>query len=242
MGTAMILAKRLPEMLAFLSLVLSLAQPAGAGRAEERVDHRTQVALAMDAHPIQGGQRYARYCARCHGTEGQGDAGMTVPALAGQRFAYLVRQLANFAGAERENSTMHGVAIQPAINEPQSWADLASYLNRLAPRRDNQIGPGEALPLGRGIFHEQCATCHGADAGGDEAGFAPSLRHQHYGYLNAQMHKLAEGDRHNVDEDLVLFIQTLDERDMRGTADYLSRLRGPGAARKTMRQNGVVVN
>ena len=56
------------------------------------------------------------------------------------------------------------------------------------------------------------------------------------------MRKLAEGYRHNVDEELVLFMRSFDERDMRATADYLSRLQGPGAARETMRQDGVVVN
>lgn len=242
MSMAKILAQRLPGVLAPFWLALAFAQSASASTAEERVDHRTQAALAMDAHPIKGGRFYTQYCARCHGAAGQGDAGAVVPALAGQRFAYLVRQLANFAGAERDSTTMHHVATQPAINEPQSWVDLASYLNRLAPRTDNQTGTGETTPLGRGIFHEQCASCHGSDASGDKAGFVPSLRHQHYGYLNTQMHKLAEGYRHNVDEELVLFMRSLDEREMRSTADYLSRLRGPGTVRKTMRQDGVVVN
>jgi cytochrome c553 len=236
------LATRLPGVIAPFLLAMTFAQSASASSAEERVDHRTQAALAMDAHPIKGGQFYKQYCARCHGAEAQGDAATGVPSLAGQRFAYLVRQLANFAGAERESTTMHNIAIQAPINEPQSWVDLASYLNSLAPHTDNQTGTGEATALGRGIFHEQCASCHGLDASGDKAGFVPSLRHQHYGYLNKQMRKLAEGYRHNVDEELIVFMRTFDERDMRGTADYLSRLQGPGAARKTMRQDGVVVN
>jgi len=234
--------KRLPGILTVFLLVSSPVQWAWAITAEERVDHRTQVALAMDAHPVRGGKYYAQYCASCHGAIGQGDAGTVVPALAGQRFAYLVRQLANFAAAQRESPSMHRIATQPAIDEPQSWVDLASYLNRLAPRADNQRGTGESVPLGRGIFHEQCASCHGPDAGGDKEGFVPSLRHQHYGYLNKQMHRLAEGSRHNVDEELVLFMRSFDERDIRATADYLSRLQGAGTVRKTMRQDGVVVN
>ena len=206
------------------------------------MDRRTQAALAMDAHPMRGEEFYAQYCSRCHGAAGQGDAVKVVPALAGQRFAYLVRQLANFAGAERESPTMHSVAIQPAINEPQRWVDIAAYLNRLRPPADNQRGTGEVPHLGRGIFHDQCASCHGTDAGGDKEGFIPSLRHQHYGYLVGQMRKLSGGYRHNMDEDLVRFMRSFDERDIRSTADYLSRLRGPGTVRATMRQDGVVVN
>jgi cytochrome c553 len=220
----------------------ALSPPASAASAEERVDHRTQEALAMDAHPVRGKELYSEYCSRCHGDAGQGNAGKVIPVLAGQRFTYLVRQLANFAGAERESSTMHGVATQPAINGPQEWVNIAAYLNRLTPPVDAQIGSGKALQLGRGIFHEQCASCHGVDASGDPDGFVPSLRHQHYAYLDEQMHKLADGYRHNADEDLVRFMRSFDERDMRGTADYLSRLQGSGKDRKTMRQDGVVVN
>jgi len=238
---------RIISQLGLLTTVLFLGMlapslVASAASAEERVDHRTQEALAMDAHPVRGKELYSEYCSRCHGGAGQGNASKVIPVLAGQRFNYLVRQLANFAGAERDSSTMHGVAIQPAINDPQEWVNIAAYLNRLTPPIDAQVGSGRAMQLGRGIFHEQCASCHGADASGDRDGFVPSLRHQHYAYLDEQMHKLADGFRHNADEDLVRFMRSFDETDMRGTADYLSRLQGPGKIRDTMRQDGVVVN
>ena len=225
-----------------MTLAAMLAPSARAASPEEQVDHRTQEALAMDAHPERGAQLFAARCSRCHGDRALGDAAHNVPALAGQRFKYLVRQLANFAGAERDSQSMHAVARQPAVNDPQRWVDLAAYLNQIAPAVRKQTGPGDAVALGRGIFHEQCASCHGADAGGDQAGFVPSLRQQHFGYLDTQMHKLADNYRHNADEDLVRFMRSFDETDMRGTADYLSRLQGPGKIRDTMRQDGVVVN
>jgi cytochrome c553 len=242
MGIATNIVNLVPGISASLVLAISLAPRGSAATDEERVDHRTQAALAMDAHPLRGKEIYAQYCSRCHGAQGQGDAVKVVPTLAGQRFVYLVRQLANFEGAERESTTMHGVAIQPAIDEPARWVDIAAYLNQLPPRADNQTGAREAPNLGRGIFHEQCASCHGMDASGDKEGFVPSLRHQHYGYLGRQMRKLSDGYRHNMDEDLMRFMRSFDERDIRSTADYLSRLQGPGTVRATMRQDGLVVN
>lgn len=209
---------------------------------DERVDQQTQAAMALDAHPARGADDYAQHCAHCHGSGAGGDAGRLIPALAGQRFAYLVRQLANFSGSERDSATMHRVVSEPGIDDPRRWVDIAAYLNRLAPAADVQLGKGDSKDLGRGIFHEQCASCHGADAGGDKAGFVPSLRHQHYGYLDKQMHNLAAGYRHNVDQELVLFMRSFDDRDMRATADYLSRLQGPGQMHDSMRQDGVVVN
>jgi hypothetical protein len=53
---------------------------------------------------------------------------------------------------------------------------------------------------------------------------------------------LGEGRRHNVGADLVRFLGNFDDRDIRATADYLSRLQGTGAVHKIMRDDGVVVD
>jgi cytochrome c553 len=234
-----------PALLACIVLwaAPSLAGPAaGEPAADEPVDRQTQAALSMDSHPDRGSRAFVHHCAKCHGPGALGDAKGRIPALAGQRYAYLIRQLANFAGAERDSSAMHGVVSQAALQSPQMWADIAAYLNGLPNGSPLSRGSGENVALGRGIFHEQCAGCHGMDASGDADGFVPSLRHQHYPYLYAQMHKLAHGYRHNVDEDLLLFLKSFDDRAMRGTADYLSRLTGAGVNRKKMRDDGVVVD
>ncbi len=52
------------------------------------------------------------------------------------------------------------------------------------------------------------------------------------------MHKLGDGRRYNVDENLVRFLHSFDEQDMNATADYLSRLRRVGAVHKVMRADG----
>jgi cytochrome c553 len=209
---------------------------------EEAVDRATQAALGLDAHRDLGASQFRQSCARCHGLEAEGDARHAIPALAGQRFKYLVRQLANFAGAERDSATMHHVVTQKELREPQTWVDIAAYLNNTPMVRRAQTGDGARVGLGRGIFHEQCASCHRGDAHGDAEGFIPSLRNQQYTYLVAQLKKLAEGNRHNVDEDLVRFLRSFDDQDVRATADYLSRLRGPGHVHKTMRHDGTVVD
>jgi cytochrome c553 len=52
----------------------------------ESVDHATQAALELDAHPARGAEQFRQSCARCHGSGAQGDADQAIPALAGQRF------------------------------------------------------------------------------------------------------------------------------------------------------------
>jgi cytochrome c553 len=215
---------------------------AGARASEQSVDRETKEALALDAHPSAGAARFAESCARCHGAHAQGDAPKAIPALAGQRFSYLVRQLANFSGGERDSAPMHRALADPELRTPQTWVDIAAYLSELPIIPKAMTGDGAHVALGRGIFHEQCASCHGADARGDKAGFVPSLRRQHYSYLVRQMERLAEGARHNVDENLQRFLKSFDAEEIDAVADYLSRLQGPGKDRKTMLRDGTVVD
>jgi cytochrome c553 len=99
------------------------------------------------------------------------------------RFSYLVRQLANFANQERDSHPMHALLAQPDLRNPQAWVDVASFLNKAPIDRATIKGDGSHIALGRGIFHEQCASCHEPDARGSDDGFTPSLRNQNYPYL-----------------------------------------------------------
>jgi hypothetical protein len=56
------------------------------------------------------------------------------------------------------------------------------------------------------------------------------------------LRQLAADRRHNVDEDLLRFIQSLDEQEKQGVADYLSRQHKPGKNHQVMRQNGTLVD
>jgi cytochrome c553 len=137
---------------------------------------------------------------------------------------------------------MQRVLSHPLLKDPQTWVDVAAYLNNLPVKAAAGTGDGRGVALGRGIFHEECASCHKLDAHGDDEGFVPSLRGQQYSYLVVQIEKLSEGRRHNVDEDLVRFLRSLEDQDVRATADYLSRLQGPGHVHKIMRADGSVVD
>jgi cytochrome c553 len=236
--------KTAAEMSAISAVVAAMALlfPGPVCASEEKADVLTQTALHMDAHPDAGREQFERACSTCHGRRGEGEDGRQVPALAGQRFDYLVRQMADFGAAERDDVPMHHVAAETRLQDPQSWADVAAYLNRLPAPAAAKTGDGASVALGRGIFHEQCASCHRADAAGDKEGFVPSLRNQNYQYLVGQLHRMAESHRHNVDRNLMLLIRSLDDADIVAVADYLSRRRGVVRAHDHMLGNGVVVN
>ena len=216
---------------ALLCSVPTLASPA-------RVDQLVRTALQLDPNASRGAALYLQNCARCHGQGAVGDARNVIPALAAQREAYLIKQLADFTELERESQDMHGIVARAVMNEPQAWADVAAYLSRLPAAQFPEMADGEGVELGEAIFQEQCASCHEEDARGDDDGFVPSLRDQHYSYLVRQTRGLAASHRSNVDADLVRFLDSLDTEEITAVADYLSRLRGPVRDRAKLRDDG----
>lgn len=216
-----------PFLVGFASLALCLAR-VDARASDEAVDRAARMALPLRGNTDQGKSLYKADCFRCHGSNGFGDGYLGIPTLAGQHFGYLVLQFAAFSDGGRDSTAMPRVMEHGALQRPQAWVDIAAYLSELPAPRETQIGTGERTAQGRQIFHEQCAACHGYDARGDDQNFIPSLRNQHYSYLVNQIVRLAEGHRHNIDQELVRFLQGLGGADIDGVADYLSRLRGSG--------------
>jgi cytochrome c553 len=215
---------------------------AGISASPTRVDQLVRTALQLDPNIKRGGGLYEVHCVRCHLQGAIGDPHNVIPALAGQREAYLIKQLADFAELERDGDAMHAVVSKAALNEPQEWADLAGYLSQLPAVRVPETADGKGLELGEAIFHEQCASCHEDDARGDDDGFIPSLRDQHYSYLVRQMRSMAASHRLNVDADLVRFLDSFDTEEITSVADYLSRLRGPARDRAKLRDDGNLRN
>jgi cytochrome c553 len=222
--------------------VAALSWSASNSASPTRVDQLVRTALQLEPNIKRGGGLYDVHCARCHGQGAIGDPRNVIPALAGQREAYLIKELADFAELERDGEAMHAVVSKAALNEPQVWADLAGYLSQLPVVRFPETADGKGVELGEAIFQEQCASCHEEDARGDDDGFIPSLRDQHYSYLVRQMRSLASSHRLNVDADLVRFLDSFDTDEMTSVADYLSRLRGPVRDRAKLRDDGAVRN
>jgi len=221
-------------------VVMALAAGPWAYAEPEKAEELVGTALDLDAHVDQGRVLYLAQCAPCHGDNAQGDAGKSIPSLAGQRRSYLVKQFADFSQHDRTATEMHAVVARPAVSEPQAWADLASYLNGLPPLPVSQVGSGELTSLGEASYRQWCSSCHEEDARGDDEGFVPSLRNQHYSYLLGEIRGIAEDHRRNVEPDLIRFLASLDAKEMQGLADYLSRKGGPVRDRARLLNDGTI--
>ncbi|MEO8064598.1 MAG: c-type cytochrome [Pseudomonadota bacterium] len=78
----------------------------------------------------QGASLYGAHCASCHGPQGEGDDDEAVPMLAGQRPAYLLRQMYDSVDGRRPSLTqLHAQRIKPLDFE--QLRAVADFLSRL---------------------------------------------------------------------------------------------------------------
>jgi cytochrome c553 len=80
----------------------------------------------------RGGLLYGRDCAGCHGAGGEGDAARTIPALRGQHYAYLLRQVRSISSGLRDNAhpEMASVVAGYSDAELRAVVDYAARLGR----------------------------------------------------------------------------------------------------------------
>ena len=168
------------------------------------------------------GEALIATCAACHGPQGAGVSDGSVPAIAGQHFRVIVRQLVDFRHDTRWDLRMQHFTDQHHLSGAQDVADVAAFISRMPITRASDHGSGEYLRHGGEVYARLCGSCHGPAAEGDERN--PRLAGQHYEYLLRQMHDALEGRRPNFPRDHVRLLQRFELADLAGVADYLSRL------------------
>ncbi|MDA1371047.1 MAG: c-type cytochrome [Proteobacteria bacterium] len=89
----------------------------------------------IEGNANAGRQLYAT-CATCHGNDGEGNAALGAPALAGQNDWYLVTQLKNFKAGYRGNLPEDGYGQQmrlmaQTLVDEQRILNVVSYINTL---------------------------------------------------------------------------------------------------------------
>jgi cytochrome c553 len=168
-------------------------------------------------------------CARCHGANGAGAQDGSVPAIAGQHFRVLARQLVDYRHDKRWDARMEHFADTPYVIVTQDVADVADYIGSLKPTGPGVTGDGEQVAHAASVYAQRCAKCHGPQGEGDQLKACPRLAGQHYPYVLRQLHDAVEGRRPNFSKAHVILLASLDRDDYVGIADYLSRIR-PRAA------------
>lgn len=188
-------------------------------------DLTLSAALAATPDEMRGKDIYNAQCARCHQSDAYGLSAQQVPALAGQQYEYLTKQLIDLIAFERANPTMHDVLRRGGMRDAQSIADVVGYVANLPMNPAPGRGNGKALEQGKRIFDSYCTSCHGRTGEGNADLWAPNLRGQHYGYLVKQMTAMAQSSRSNISEDLHRMFTTYALEEFEAVADYLTQPR-----------------
>ncbi len=92
--------------------------------------HPPVIGLGDGEHAVYGGQVYRRLCSSCHGLAGEGDAARAIPRLAGQHYAYLLRQLHDAVDNRRPNFSPEHVQLLTRFQYVE-FVGVADYIARL---------------------------------------------------------------------------------------------------------------
>ena len=82
-------------------------------------------------HLKVGKELYDRDCVKCHGANGEGSAEKFYPVLAGQHYAYLLRQIRDIAAGKRRNANPDMVKVVKTYSDDQLQA-VTDYMSNIS--------------------------------------------------------------------------------------------------------------
>lgn len=173
---------------------------------------------------LDRGRQVFETCAACHGESGRGVADGTVPAIAGQHYRVIAKQLVDFRHDRRWDIRMEHFVDQHRLPGPQDLADVAYYVSGLERASQPRGSDPELLTRGARIYFDSCERCHGPIGEGDDARMIPRLAGQNSDYLLRQFYDAVDGRRPNMGGDHARRLSRLERDDLIGVADYLSRM------------------
>lgn len=179
-------------------------------------------------------------CTSCHGENGLGNDAMGTPRLAGQGYAFIVKQLKDFATDKREDTTMYIMNANAKGLTEAEMRDLAAYVNGLdkdpassasdmALMTDMEIPVGVRY-LGKGLAQHgapdrgipACHSCHGFNGRG-AAPLYPVIGGQRYPYLISQLKKWRDGSRANDPmSQMQIVARKMTDEDIHNVATFLT--------------------
>ena len=167
-----------------------------------------------------------RNCTWCHGGAAQGYG--TAPRLAGQRAAYIERQLASFREHTRDAPFSRQYMWAAAGNLSRAtMRRLAEYFSSLTPRSAAD-GDRALVAAGRSIYQlgvpdaniVACVACHGPDAEGVRD--IPRLGGLAYSYLERRLEQWKQGYHSALARPMPDIASRLAPHQIEALASYLS--------------------
>jgi cytochrome c553 len=145
-----------------------------------------------------------------------------VPAIAGQSYTVVAKQIVDFRAGIRSNARMEHSIDRRHLAFSQPLADVALYISRMAPAPTKPAPAGADVERGAMTFARVCARCHGELGEGKEDTLAPRLAGQHYTYLLAQLDAARSGSRRTMVQSHSNFKPSLARSELESVAAWLT--------------------
>jgi cytochrome c oxidase subunit 2 len=147
---------------------------------------------------ISGAAEHFDYCILCHGANGNGNAAIQAPRIAGLEPWYVRRQLEAFAAGIRGThpSDASGLEMAPVgvrLKQEQMFDAAVKFIGSLRPSKPPATVIGDA-EKGRQVY-AACSACHGAKGEGNSVLQAPALAARTDWYLVRQLNNYRHGLR-----------------------------------------------
>lgn len=181
-------------------------------------------------------------CVSCHGEQGQGNAALGAPNLAGQHHIYLAQQMRGFKAGSRgyDPKDAYGAQMRAILAniDDAEIERLALHYEQLKPSQSQVVVAGQAT-RGQDLYQGTCASCHGPEGEGFAYLRAPNLRILDASYLDRQLTHYVEGLRGSDGhaDQLGLWmrgisLQISGNADRKAIIDYIVSLAASGSASK----------
>lgn len=167
------------------------------GAAEAHLAAADEAVVGEDISQSAGQTAYA-VCSACHGAEGQGNAMLKAPALAGQDAWYLKRQILKFKdglrGTHAEDTA--GATMRPMAMMLQHDAQIDAVVEYIVsfPAVHSELTLGGDAAKGQ-VPYLVCQACHGPEAEGNKVMNAPRLNGLPDWYIVTQLKHFKGGIR-----------------------------------------------
>ena len=182
----------------------------------------------------QDGKSLYNTCSACHGANGEGNAAMHAPALAGQSASYIARQLDHFKRGVRGNDVGDPYGPQmkamAALLPDQAAIDAVAQYAAAMPRTSPAATIEGDVNAGYKQYNMKCGACHSADAKGNEGLSAPALVGVGDAYLLRQMTHFRSGQRGTDASDkygrqMRMMANTVTDQEITDLLSYLNSLK-----------------
>jgi cytochrome c553 len=173
---------------------------------------------------VANGAELYETCAACHGNGGEGAADGSVPALAGQHFTVVAKQLVDFRSGVRRDPRMEHFSDTRHLAYSQYVADVAAYISSLPRPTSRRMFSADVMGRGAVVYTQACERCHGAAGEGKEDQLAPRMASQHFEYLIQQLDNAVAGWRPAMQDTHAALLAGLSRKDIVAVASYLAGL------------------